>query len=55
VGVVGVVGVLDWVLDGVFSVLVGAAAAPAMPAAAPPVARAPAASVAASSLDLVML
>jgi hypothetical protein len=50
----GVVGGLDWVLGGAFSVVVGAAAAPAMPATAPPVARAPAARVAASSLDLVI-
>jgi hypothetical protein len=52
-GGVDVVGGLDWVLDGAFSVA-GAAAAPAMPATAPPVARAPAARAAASSLDLVI-
>jgi hypothetical protein len=49
-------GVVDWVFVGAaLVVLLGAAAAPAIPAMAPPVASAPTARVAPSSLDTVML
>jgi hypothetical protein len=53
-GVFGVDGVADWVLAAVVLVLLGAAAAPAMPATAPVVASAPATIVAPSILEMVM-
>jgi hypothetical protein len=53
VGVVGVVGVVA-ALDSVVVVELGAAAAPAMPEAAPPAASAPAIIVAPSILDICM-
>jgi hypothetical protein len=46
---------VDWVLALVLFVVVGAAAAPEMPATAPPVASAPATIVAPSILDMAML
>jgi len=51
---VGVVGVVDLVLEAALLVVPGAAAAPAMPETAPAVASAPATIVAPSSLDKVM-
>jgi hypothetical protein len=49
-------GVVDWVLVAApLAVVLGAAAAPAMPAMAPPAASAPVTNAAASSLDMFIL